>query len=114
MTKDLNNNASVADDRSTLVANGTNSGSTEIDIEVHDEPAPARTYPDDFVPSSVDVKSELWRIATGEGSESSRVSALRVIADIMGLMRPTSSEFPEGMSALLDAIARGLDSSKKE
>ena len=60
------------------------------------------------VPTAVEVKSELWRIATGEGSEASRVSALRALADILGLMRADPPELPEAMSAYMDALALGL------
>ncbi len=61
-----------------------------------------------YVPTIDEIKSELWWIATGEGTESSRVSALRALADIMGLMKPSPPDFPEGMTALLDALAEGL------
>lgn len=59
-------------------------------------------------PTASDVTLELWKIATGEGSEASRVSALRALADIMGLLKPQQQEFPEAMTWLLDALARGL------
>lgn len=64
--------------------------------------------PEDYVPTDSEIKSELWRIATGEGSEASRVSALRALADIMGLMRTAPPELPEAMSAIMDALSQGL------
>ena len=61
-----------------------------------------------YVPTIEEIKSELWKIAIGDGSESSRVSALRALADVMGLLKSTGTEFPAGMNALLDALAEGL------
>ncbi len=60
------------------------------------------------MPTIEDIKLELWSIAIGEGSEASRVSALRALADIMGLTKQPPPEFPEGMNALMDALAEGL------
>lgn len=62
-----------------------------------------------YAPTLEEIKSELWRIATGDGTESSQVSALRALADIMGLTKPAPPDFPEGMTALLDALSEGLD-----
>lgn len=59
-------------------------------------------------PTSDDVTKELWSIATGEGSEASRVSALRALADIMGLLKQQQQEMPEAMAWLMDALAAGL------
>ena len=61
-----------------------------------------------YVPSNDEVKSELWRIATGDGSDASRVAALRILADVLGLMKPESSEIPEAMNTLLDALSVGM------
>ena len=66
-----------------------------------------------YVPTDLEIKAELWRIGTGDGTESSRVSALRVLADMLGMMRPTAPEMPEGMAMLLDALSRGLDTESK-
>lgn len=63
-----------------------------------------------YLPTIDEIKSELWWIAIGDGTESSRVSALRALADIMGLMKPAPPDFPEGMTALMDALAEGLGS----
>lgn len=65
-----------------------------------------------YVPSDIEIKSELWQIACGNGSEASRVSALRALADIMGLLRGSPPVFPEGMAQILDALSRGLDGQK--
>lgn len=73
-----------------------------------DADVPGRPERSRFLPTIDDIKSELWQIGIGEGSESARVSALRALADIMGLMKPTAPDFPEGMNALLDALAEGL------
>jgi hypothetical protein len=54
------------------------------------------------------VAAELWRIATGDGSESARVSALRTLADIFGMLRAAPPELPEGLTILLDALYNGL------
>ncbi len=61
------------------------------------------------VPSGDEIKSELWRIAIGDGSESSRVSALRALADIMGLTKAQPLEFPPAMKILLDALEEGFE-----
>lgn len=66
------------------------------------QPLPAQ------VPTPDGVAAELWRIATGDGSESARVSALRALADIFGMLRAQPQELPEAMSLLLDALSRGL------
>lgn len=63
------------------------------------------------MPSIEEIKSELWQIAIGDGTESARVSALRALADIMGLTKASPPEFPEGMTALMDALAEGLSQS---
>ncbi len=63
------------------------------------------------LPTVEQVQAELWLIATGDGSEASRVSALRVLADIMGLTKPKAPKFPDGMIALMDALAEGLSDS---
>ena len=60
------------------------------------------------VPSADEIKAELWRIGTGDGTESSRVSALRALADIMGISKASPPEFPPGMQVLLDALGEGL------
>lgn len=61
-----------------------------------------------YVPTDDEIKAELWRIGSGDGTESSRVSALRVLADILGMMRPAAPQLPEGMAILLDALSRGI------
>ena len=88
--------SSASDDGIVATRNGKSS--------VHGPPPPDRPY----LPSVDEIKGELWRIATGKGSEASRVSALRTLADIMGLMKSTGPEFPERMNALLDALEEGL------
>ena len=60
-------------------------------------------------PTPDGVAGELWRIVTGDGSESARVSALRTLADIFGLLRAAPPELPAAMSQLLDAISRGFN-----
>lgn len=71
--------------------------------------APSAIEPDAIqIPTSNEIKSELWRIASGNGFEASRVSALRALADIMELLRSAPAELPEAMSAYMDALARGL------
>ncbi len=107
----------------TVEANGTgNSGLSELPVTLRrrvsagdavaeppglvDPPVePDRSY----VPTDIEIKAELWRIGIGDGTESSRVSALRALADMLGMMRPTAPEMPEGMAILLDALSRGLD-----
>ena len=72
------------------------------------DPSGVKSREDSSLPTTDDITLELWKIATGEGSEASRVSALRTLADIMGLLKPQQQELPEAMTWLLDALARGL------
>lgn len=81
--------------------------STSVDHQAYSCDTPKTLY----VPTGEEIQSELWSIGTGEGSDASRVSALRALADIMGLTKPAAPDFPEGMTALLDALAEGLSSS---
>ena len=86
-------------------SNGTLSPSRVSGLSLPTDELIAHTI---HIPTDVEVKGELWRIARGEGSDASRVSALRALADIMGLMRADPPELPEAMSAYMDALARGL------
>lgn len=62
------------------------------------------------LPTDDEVKSELWKLATGDASDGSRVSALRTLADIMGLRQQAKPppEFPAAMLVYMDALAIGL------
>ena len=60
-----------------------------------------------YIPTTDEIKSALWEIATGAGSEASRVSALRALADITGMLKPRTNELPEALTRLLDGISQG-------
>ena len=64
------------------------------------------------LPSTEDIIRGLAAEARGEGPDttaSSRISAWRALADIHGLLGGSSPELPEGLKAMLEALARGAE-----